>query len=54
MDAGWWFGEHVHRRHQLLWTPSGVIGDDRWVLPPTRALWIPAGVAHRTGPPGRR
>lgn len=53
MDAGWWFGEHVHRHHQLLWTPSGVvavvIGDDHWVLPPTRALWIPARVAHRTG-----
>ncbi len=53
MDAGWWFGEHVHLHHQLLWTPSGVvavvIGDDHWVLPPTRALWIPAGVAHRTG-----
>lgn len=53
LEAGFWFGEHVHLHHQLLWTPSGVvavvIGDDHWVLPPTRALWIPAGVAHRTG-----
>ncbi len=28
----------------------GVAVDDTyWVLPPTRALWLPAGVVHRTG-----
>lgn len=25
------------------------IDDAYWVLPPTRALWVPAGVVHRTG-----
>jgi len=25
------------------------VDDTHWVLPPTRALWLPAGVAHRTG-----
>ncbi len=25
------------------------VGDAHWVLPPTRALWLPAGVVHRTG-----
>ncbi|MFF7637262.1 AraC family transcriptional regulator [Kitasatospora sp. NPDC008050] len=29
-------------------TESGPTGDGEWILPPTRALWIPAGTAHRT------
>lgn len=30
--------------------PVGVaVGDAYWVLPPTRALWLPAGVVHRAG-----
>lgn len=55
MAAGHWFPAHVHDHHQVAWTPRGVVavavGDDHWVLPPTRALWIPAGVVHRTGAP---
>lgn len=47
------FGEHEHRTHQLVWSPASVltvdIGDHSWVLPPTLALWIPAGVRHTTG-----
>ena len=43
---------HVHDSHQLAWAPSGVLSvatDARtWVLPPSRALWIPAGVRHET------
>jgi AraC-like DNA-binding protein len=35
LPAGTWFPWHVH--------------DEHWVLPPTRALWLPAGVRHRTG-----
>jgi AraC-like DNA-binding protein len=27
--------------------------DATWVLPPTRALWIPAGLPHETGSDGR-
>src|ERR1700689_4629751 len=46
------FDWHVHEDHQLAWASSGVLtvrsGDEAWVLPPTRALWIPAGVRHET------
>ncbi len=52
MPAGTVFDWHVHDEHQLAWAPSGVLtvrsGDEAWVLPPTRALWIPAGVRHET------
>ncbi len=41
---------HTHARHQLASAASGVltvhVGDQAWVLPPSRALWIPAGIAH--------
>lgn len=51
--SGDWIAAHSHTHHQLAWTHSGVLGvaidDDYWVLPPTRALWVPAGVVHRTG-----
>ncbi|MFE0425847.1 helix-turn-helix domain-containing protein [Streptomyces sp. NPDC058953] len=51
--SGEWFPDHSHDRHQLAWSRRGVIGvavgDTYWVLPPTRALWIPAGVVHRPG-----
>ncbi|OLZ42861.1 AraC family transcriptional regulator [Amycolatopsis keratiniphila] len=51
--SGQWFPPHSHTHHQLAWTRSGVlsvaVADAYWVLPPTRALWLPAGVVHRTG-----
>ncbi|MFI9272979.1 AraC family transcriptional regulator [Kitasatospora sp. NPDC052896] len=53
LTAGHWFAEHRHAWHQLAWADRGVIAvrvkDSSWVLPPTRALWVPAGTAHRTG-----
>nr|WP_246100053.1 helix-turn-helix transcriptional regulator [Stackebrandtia endophytica] len=54
LSSGEWIPAHVHpQHHQLAWTRRGVlgvaVGDTHWVLPPTRALWLPAGVAHRTG-----
>lgn len=53
LSAGQWFAAHSHPQHQLAWTRYGVLGvavdDAYWVLPPTRALWLPAGVVHRTG-----
>lgn len=53
LQSGEWIPAHSHTHHQLAWTPQGVIGvavgDAYWVLPPTRALWLPAGVVHRTG-----
>ncbi|MFE6857626.1 AraC family transcriptional regulator [Nocardia sp. NPDC057668] len=51
--AGEWTHTHYHPQHQLAWTRSGVLGvaagQVNWVLPPTLALWLPAGVVHRTG-----
>ncbi|MBS2014019.1 MAG: helix-turn-helix transcriptional regulator [Deltaproteobacteria bacterium] len=49
---------HSHRRAQLVHAGDGVIvvttrgttrgtRDGRWVAPPQRAVWIPAGVEHR-------
>jgi AraC-like DNA-binding protein/quercetin dioxygenase-like cupin family protein len=57
LPAGTWFSWHVHEHHQLVWAARGVVavnaGDAHWVLPTTRALWLPAGVVHRTGSDGR-
>ncbi|MFD7550394.1 AraC family transcriptional regulator [Streptomyces sp. NPDC059816] len=52
--SGQWFVPHRHpHHHQLAWARRGVLGvavdDTSWVLPRTRALWLPAGVVHRTG-----
>ncbi|MFE7616683.1 AraC family transcriptional regulator [Streptomyces sp. NPDC057496] len=53
LASGQWFVPHSHPQHQLAWARRGVlgvaVGDTHWVLPPTRALWLPAGVVHRTG-----
>jgi AraC-like DNA-binding protein/quercetin dioxygenase-like cupin family protein len=50
MPPGTRFTWHTHEDHQLAWATSGVLtvltGDATWVLPPTRALWIPAGLPH--------
>ncbi len=52
MPSGLVFDWHIHDDHQLAWAASGVltVRTDReaWVLPPTRALFIPAGVRHET------
>jgi AraC-like DNA-binding protein len=52
MPAGTRFDWHTHDDHQLAWAASGVLtvltGAATWVLPPTRALWIPAGLPHET------
>ena len=41
---------HSHRRAQLVYAESGVMTistvDGQWVVPPTRAVWIPAGIKH--------
>jgi len=42
---------HRHRRSQMLYGASGVIivstEQGNWVVPPQRAIWIPAGIAHQ-------
>src|SRR5579864_5716347 len=52
MPAGSVFDWHTHPDHQLAWAASGVLTvrteASAWVLPPTRALWIPAGLRHET------
>lgn len=53
LSSGEWIPAHRHTHHQVAWTRSGVLSvavdDSYWILPPTRALWLPAGVVHRTG-----
>jgi AraC-like DNA-binding protein len=50
LGRGQGFERHEHDRHQLAWTASGVLtmgtGESTWVLPRSRALWIPARVPH--------
>jgi AraC-like DNA-binding protein/quercetin dioxygenase-like cupin family protein len=57
MPPGTRFTWHTHEEHQLAWAPNGVLTvhacDATWVLPPTRALWIPAGLRHETASDGR-
>lgn len=52
MPVGTLFEWHHHRQHQLAWSPEGVLvvrtRAGSYVLPPTRALWIPAGTSHET------
>jgi AraC-like DNA-binding protein len=53
MPVGTRFEWHAHREHQLAWSPEGVLlvlteSGDSHVLPPSRALWIPAGTVHET------
>jgi AraC-like DNA-binding protein len=41
---------HDHARHQLICPRIGVLGvstpSGMWIVPPERAVWIPAGVTH--------
>lgn len=52
MPVGTLFEWHDHGDHQLAWAPEGVLvvrtESGSFVLPPSRALWIPAGTRHET------
>lgn len=52
MPAGFQFDWHTHKDHQLAWAPRGVLTvvteAARFILPPTRALWIPVALRHET------
>lgn len=56
-ERGGW-GLHDHEEHQLVWTATGaaraVAAGRSWVLPPSRALFVPGGTAHDVvlTPPG--
>lgn len=48
--AGWNIEPHVHNKHQLIYAVRGVMvvqaDAGRWVVPPTRAIWMLAGMTH--------
>jgi AraC-like DNA-binding protein/quercetin dioxygenase-like cupin family protein len=48
--AGWHSDVHWHARAQLVYASAGVMTvtteQGLWVVPPQRAVWIPAGIAH--------
>jgi AraC-like DNA-binding protein/quercetin dioxygenase-like cupin family protein len=48
--AGTLLASHTHKRGQCLYAITGALTvtttEGSWVVPPRRALWIPAGVAH--------
>lgn len=52
--AGESTGAHFHDWHQLLYARSGVMrvqtGQGVWVVPPSRAVWIPATTVHEVQP----
>lgn len=42
--------EHAHQWHQLIYASEGVMwvhtAEGEWVVPPNRAVWVPAGIRH--------
>lgn len=48
--AGTWLREHRHAWGQLIFAATGVMqvitGDATWLVPTTRAIWLPAGIQH--------
>jgi len=50
------FDWHAHDHHQLALAAHGIIlmaaADTTWVLPRSRALWIPAGIRHSVAADG--
>ncbi|MGW5862261.1 AraC family transcriptional regulator [Streptomyces sp. NPDC055239] len=52
MPRGVKFATHQHPVHQLAWSAKGLLrirtDDGSWLLPPSLALWIPAGLPHAT------
>ncbi|NOT01837.1 MAG: helix-turn-helix transcriptional regulator [Phycisphaerales bacterium] len=49
--------EHEHHRDQLIYASSGVMtvttAMGAWVVPPTRAVWVPARIKHQLQMYGR-
>lgn len=48
--ASWHIAPHAHAKHQLIYAVQGVMvvqsEAGRWVVPPTRAIWMRAGMTH--------
>lgn len=55
--AGYVGYRHSHSRGQFLYAVSGsmrlTMDLGCWIIPPMRAVWLPAGYAHQTGSIGR-
>lgn len=49
-DAGHFTDRHQHPHAQLLYAVQGVMRvsteHSHWIVPPTRGIWVPAGVEH--------
>src|SRR5215471_21771695 len=47
---GFEIAPHSHKRAQLIYATAGTMrvatADGMWIVPPQRALWMPAGVRH--------
>lgn len=47
---GWFIEPHAHAKHQLVHAVRGVMlvqaEAGHWVVPPTRGIWVPAGMRH--------
>ena len=48
-EPGGW-GRHHHRQHQLAWASEGTViarlDEVHWVVPTSRAVWLPSGCQH--------
>lgn len=48
--VGWEVLPHTHAKHQLIHAVQGVMSvrtdAGHWVVPPSRGLWMPAGMTH--------
>ena len=48
--AGAVISDHAHAKHQLIHAVHGVMlvaaEGGQWIVPPTRGIWMPAGVTH--------
>lgn len=53
MQANSRFPRHTHAWAQVAYSHTGVLrvqaGDTAWVVPPSRAIWIPPGSCTRCG-----
>src|SRR5882724_279020 len=54
--AGQHIARHLHPRAQLIFAAAGVMlvstDEGSWAVPPQRAVWMPAGIAHEIRMPG--
>src|SRR5260370_31899822 len=50
-SSGYTIADHFHGWHQLIYATEGVItvhtAQGCWVVPPQRAVWVPAGIVHK-------